>query len=189
LREAFRGRRPEASVLKLEMLMQKTYAWLKSIDLTISAVILAFIFLDILLQVYSRVAPGTAPRWTVEMGSILLCALIWMGIGSGIESNAHIRFDMIIGLFPPKIRKTFDIIGNIIFVIFLILLSVYTMQMLLWYMRMGTSTVLLQWNKGWTKMPMFLGLAIASLRLVRIIIGSFAAFNEDAKSRHDAIKR
>ncbi len=160
--------------------MKKALRFLKNLDLTISALILALIFLDIMLQVYSRLAPGHAPRWTVELGSILLCALLWMGIGSGVQSNSHIRFDMLIALFPPRIRKIFDIIGNVFFAVFLILLSIYTMQMLIWYMELGTTTTLLGWNKGWSKMPMFIGLVIASVRLLHVIFNSIVEFNKDA---------
>lgn len=159
--------------------MKKCLTYLRSLDLTISAIILAMIFVNILIQVYSRLAPVDAPRWTVEMGSILLCALLWMGLGSGVQSNSHIRFDMLISMFSGKTRKFFDLVGNIFFAVFLIILSFYTMKMLLWYMKTGATTTFLEWNKGWSKMPMFIGLAVASLRLVHVIIASIAHFNDE----------
>ncbi|MCC8189477.1 MAG: TRAP transporter small permease, partial [Planctomycetes bacterium] len=130
----------------------------------------------VLLQVYSRLAPGTAPRWTVEMGSILLGALIWMGLGSGVETGSHIRFDMLIALLPPRYRRWFDLAANLFFAAFLILLSIYTMQMLIWYGRMGSKTTLLGWNKGWTKLPMFVGLVVAAVRVLYLIVVGLLAW-------------
>lgn len=158
--------------------MKKLLPYLKTLDLAISGIILALIFVDILIQVYSRLAPGMAPRWTVEMGSILLCALLWMGLGSGVQSGSHIRFDMLINMLPEKARRFFDIVGNIFFALFLILLSYYTLDMLRWYMRLGSTTTFLEWNKGWSKMPMFIGLVIASVRVLHVIANSIIHFND-----------
>lgn len=158
--------------------MKKLLTHLRTFDLAISGFLLALIFVDIMLQVYSRLAPGTAPKWTVEMGSILLCALLWMGLGAGVQQNAHIRFDMVIGFFPPKIRKIFDIFGNVVFAAFLILLSYYTFRMLEWYMKVGSTTTILEWNKGWTKLPMLIGLLIATIRLLHVIVVSIVHFND-----------
>ncbi|MDR1317771.1 MAG: TRAP transporter small permease subunit, partial [Spirochaetales bacterium] len=64
------------------------------IDEVISAVLLICIFIDVALQVISRLTPGNAIFWTVEMGEILLAALIWMSVGPAVLRNSHVRFDL-----------------------------------------------------------------------------------------------
>ncbi len=158
---------------------------IRSLDLTVSAFLMVLIFLDIMLQVYSRMAPGTAPKWTVEMGSILLCALLWMGLGAGVQANSHIRFDMVVAFCPPRVRKILDLFGNIVFAIFIGMLSYYTWQMLEWYFSVNSTTTILQWNKGWTKMPMLVGLLIALVRLIHVIAFSILHL-DDAATEHGA---
>lgn len=127
---------------------------------------MVLIFIDVMLQVVTRITPNSiAVRWTVEMGSILLCALLWIGLGQGIAHNSHIRFTMIIELFPPKVQKLFEVFADLVFMAFCCVLAYYTWTMLQFYATNHTATTILQWGKQWTKLPMFLGLVIASIRL------------------------
>ena len=54
--------------------------------------ILICIFVDVALQVTSRLTPGNAIFWTVEVGEMLLAALIWMSIGPAVMGGREAGF-------------------------------------------------------------------------------------------------
>ncbi|MCD8148757.1 MAG: TRAP transporter small permease [Clostridiales bacterium] len=132
-----------------------------------------------MLQVFTRVTPNTiAVKWTVEMGSILLCALLWVGIGQGISHKSHIRFTMVIEMFPPKIQKIFEVFGDFVYFVFCAILAYYTWSMLQFYAANNTRTTILQWGKQWTKLPMFLGLVVAMIRLALVALTTLSHLND-----------
>ncbi|MDR1317909.1 MAG: TRAP transporter small permease [Spirochaetales bacterium] len=136
------------------------------IDEIIAALILLCIFVDVTLQVVSRLTPGNAIFWTVEVGEMLLAALIWMSVGPATLSNSHVRFDLVLLKMPPKARKYLYIFGNIIFAFFLVLISVILVQLMDFYKNHNTVTTGLQWNKFYVRIPMLLGCLIGTLRLL-----------------------
>jgi TRAP-type C4-dicarboxylate transport system permease small subunit len=136
------------------------------IDEIVAALILVCIFVDVTLQVVSRLTPGNAIFWTVEVGEMLLAALIWMSIGPATLSNSHVRFDLILLKMSSKSRKYLYIFGNIIFAFFLVLIAFYLSQLMNFYRNNNTVTTGLQWNKFYVRIPMLLGCIIGTIRLL-----------------------
>ena len=140
---------------------------LDKIDAVISTLLIILIFLDVMLQVFVRITPNSiSVQWTVEMGSMLLCALIWVGLGMGVKNDSHTRFALIIDKAPIKVRRAFLIFADIAFIAFNVLLAIYTLRMLTFYADHGNVTQILKWGRQYTMAPMFIGLAYAALRLV-----------------------
>lgn len=159
--------------------MKKAFDIVKRLDIIVSAAILILIFIDVMLQVFTRITPNTiAVKWTVEMGSILLCAMLWLGLGQGIANRAHIRFTMVVEMFPKKLQKIFDIIGDLVFMAFCCVLAYHTFSMLQFYAANGTATTILRWGKCWTKLPMFIGLIVAAIRLLLCALSTLKHFND-----------
>jgi TRAP-type C4-dicarboxylate transport system permease small subunit len=146
--------------------MNKKNNFLFRMDEVIASLILICIFIDVALQVISRVTPGNAIFWTVEMGEILLAALIWMSVGPAVSRNSHVRFDLILVKTPPKMRKYLYIFGNIIFAVFLVMIAIILVELMDFYKNHNTVTTSLQWNKFYVRIPMLLGCVIGALRLV-----------------------
>jgi TRAP-type C4-dicarboxylate transport system permease small subunit len=139
---------------------------LKKLDVTIVTLLMLFLFLNILLQVMSRLTPGRVVHWTVEMGEILIVAVIWMGIGLAVINNTHVRFDMVLSKLPHKTKKIFYVVGNIIFAGFLIMLAYYTIELLSFHIRLNNRTPALRWNRAIIRAPVLIGCTIGSLRLL-----------------------
>lgn len=159
--------------------MKKLLDIVKRLDIIASGIFLILIFIDVLLQVFTRITPNTiAVKWTVEMGSILLCALIWVGLGQGICNKGHIRFTMVIEMFPKKVQRFFDVFGDLVFMAFCCILAYYTWSMLQFYAENHTVTTILQWGKQWTKLPMFIGLVIAAIRLALVALTTLSHLDE-----------
>ena len=162
----------------------KVFKILSRLDIILSAIFVILIFIDVLLQVFTRVTPNTvAVKWTVEMGSILLCALIWMGMGAGITNDSHTRFTLILEHLPEKPRKIMRLLGDLAFMAFCVILAYYTYSMLKFYADHGTVTTILRWGKNWSKLPMFLGLVIAAVRLLLVMFTAIRHFNDKEEEK------
>ena len=136
------------------------------IDEIFAGVILLCIFIDVILQITSRLTPGNAIFWTVEVGEMLLAALIWMSIGPAVLSNSHVRFDLVLMKMPPKMRKYLYIFGNIIFAVFLVLIAYFLLDLMKFYKNKNTVTTGLQLNKFYVRIPMLVGCVIGTVRLL-----------------------
>jgi TRAP-type C4-dicarboxylate transport system permease small subunit len=141
-------------------------SFLLRLDEIISGILLIAIFADVALQVISRLTPGNAIFRTVEMGEILLAALIRMSVGTAVLRNSHVRFDLILLKMPPKMRKYLYIFGNIVFAVFLLMIAVILVQLMDFYKHHNTVTTSLQWNKFYVRMPMLAGCLIGAARLI-----------------------
>ena len=160
--------------------MKKILKILSELDIYASGILLILMFLDCMLQILTRVAPTTAPKWTVEMGTILMCAMLWIGMGQGVRDEAHIRFTMIVDLFPRKAQKAFLILGDAVFLVFSVILAYYSFRMLEFYAQNHQSTTILGWEKCYTKAPMFIGLVVVVIRLAYGIVRGIVHFNDPA---------
>jgi TRAP-type C4-dicarboxylate transport system permease small subunit len=133
------------------------------------------IFVDIILQVVSRMTPGSAIPWTVEMGQILMVVIIWFGMSQGIRRDSHVGFDILIKNRSYKTRKTFGMIANILFIAYLVLLSFMTMNLLNFYMQKGQVTTLLHIPLYYIRLPILLG---SICGIVRLIVKSYLVLTD-----------
>lgn len=144
--------------------MKKSLKLLKQLDVTVVTLLTLAIFIVVMLQILTRILPGQAIPWTVEMGEILLAAVIWMGIGLGVLTNTHVRFDLVLSKMPYRAKKVLYVIGNVAFAVFLLILAFYTIELLSFYINSGTRTPSLRWNKAIIRVPVFIGCVVGALR-------------------------
>ena len=146
--------------------MKKKLNFLRQLDVTIATALMLAVFIVVMLQIISRLTPGSAISWTVEMGEILLAGIIWMGIGLGVLSSSHVRFDLLLTKLPYKVKKIFYITGNIIFAVFLLILAYYTIEVLSFYINSNTRTPSLRWNKAIIRAPVLIGCVVGATRML-----------------------
>jgi len=146
--------------------MEKPLNILKRLDVIIATTFLLCVFIDVMLQILSRLVPGNAIPWTVEMGEILLAGIIWMGIGLGVLNNTHVRFDLLLTKLSHGKKKIFYVTGNIVFAVFLLILAFYAIELLSFYIKSNTRTPSLRWNKAIIRAPVFIGCVVGSVRML-----------------------
>jgi len=139
------------------------------IDEYLGALVMLLIVVDVILQVLSRILPGNSISWTVEVGEMLLGALIWLCLSDGVRKGAHVSFDLVIRNFPMKTKKIIVIIDNVLFLCYMTLLSTFIIQALEYYQRLGTKSAILQINIFWVRLPMLIGCILTALRLIQEI--------------------
>jgi TRAP-type C4-dicarboxylate transport system permease small subunit len=145
--------------------MEKKLKFLRQLDVVIATTLMLVVFIVVMLQIISRLTPGNAISWTVEMGEILLAGVIWMGVGLGVLNNSHVRLDLLLTKLPFKAKKVFYIIGNMLFVLFLLILAYYTIELLTFYINSNTRTPSLRWNKAIIRAPVLIGCVIGVVRM------------------------
>ena len=146
--------------------MGKVLSFLKRLDVIVVTLLMIAVFINVMLQIFSRIMPVRVVPWTVEMGEILLAAIIWMGLGLAVLNNTHVRFDMLLAKLPHKTKKIFYIIGNIVFAVFLCILAYHTITLLQFHLRLNNRTPMLGWNRAFIRAPVLIGCIVCSLRLL-----------------------
>lgn len=149
--------------------------FLDAIDTTVTTLIIVFLFLDVCLQVLTRIIPGNAISWTNEMGEILLGALIWFGVSAATRVNGHIGFDLFVARLSPRNKRIMGAINTALFIVYLAILGYLTWGLMQRYIRFNQATPILRINYFWVRLPILIGCAGGIVRLLireyRIITG------------------
>lgn len=148
---------------------------LDHVDTAVTTLIIAFLFLDVVLQVLTRIIPGNAISWTNELGEMLLCALIWFGLSAAVRSNSHIGFDLFVSRLSPRGKRIMGAVNTALFIIYLVILGYLTWGLMQRYIRFNQATPILRINYFWVRLPMVIGCAAGVVRLLikeyRILTG------------------
>ncbi len=138
---------------------------LDGIDLAIAPTILVIAFVDVLLQILSRVLPGNALPWTIEVGEMLLGFMIWFGISVAARNNNHIGFDLLVRNFPEAAKRVLGLIGINLFIFYLGWLGLATIELLQHYQKFESRTTILQMHMFWVRLPILIGCVSTIIRL------------------------
>ena len=138
---------------------------MKNLDGTVGYLLLFVILVVVFLQIMSRVLPGNTISWTLEVSEMLLGALIWLNISVGIISGAHVSFDLVVRRLPHKAQKFVVLLNNAIFIVYLVLLAAFTVQVLDYYLVLGAKSTILQISMFWVRMPILVGCVLTIIRL------------------------
>ncbi len=139
---------------------------LDSIDLAVAPIILVIVFVVVLLQIVSRVLPGNALSWTIEVGETLLGFIIWFGISVAARNNNHVSFDLLVRKFPQAPKKALGLIGINLFILYLGWLALATIELLQHYVKFDSRTTILQVSMFWVRLPILIGCITTIVRLV-----------------------
>ena len=145
--------------------MKRVLPYLKNLDGIVGCALLFVILVVVFLQIVSRVLPGNTISWTLEVSEMLLGALIWLNISAGVISGAHVSFDLIVRKLPHKAQKFMVLLNNAIFIAYLVILGVFTVQVLDYYLVLGAKSTILQVSMFWVRLPILIGCAATILRL------------------------
>ncbi len=139
---------------------------LDSIDLAVAPILLTVALVVVLLQILSRILPGNALPWTLEVGEALLGFIIWFGISVAARNNNHVGFDLLVRRFPPGVKRIIGLIGINLFILYLAWLAMATVELLAHYQRFESRTTILQVNMFWVRLPILIGCLATTVRLV-----------------------
>lgn len=140
--------------------------FIDNVDSIAVGLIMIVIFVDVMLQITTRILPIRAFAWTNELGEIMLSWLIWVGISAAVKSNNHIGFDLFVSRLSPTGKKIMGVVNMGLFGLYLSLLAYLTWGMIQLYLRRISMTPILGISMYWVRMPIFVGCLAAVLRLL-----------------------
>jgi TRAP-type C4-dicarboxylate transport system permease small subunit len=91
----------------------------------ISAVLLCCSVLLNFANIIGRYFFSVSISWAEEIMLFLMVGCVFIGNGAVAWSGRQIRMDVIVGLMPPKVRKGFDLLADLAFIVTAITLAVF----------------------------------------------------------------
>ena len=166
--------------------MEKVKSVLKWLDKNFETMFMApMLGILTLLMVYDitmREVFSMGEAWPQELARYIMLYITYLGVGFGVRFNGHIRVD-IIPQVVPKTRRVFDIIADILMIIFAIFLLWGGIPKLASLEKSGQVSTALKIPMKYVYMGLEIGWVIALLRLIqktanRIFFGIKDGFNE-----------
>lgn len=93
------------------------------------ALLLAAVLL-ISLQVLNRYLLHLPYPWTEEFTRYFFVWLCLLGSARGVRDNAHIKVDIFVNMFPPRVQKVFDLAIGIITIVLMAALLISGLEIL-----------------------------------------------------------
>ncbi|WZL72772.1 TRAP transporter small permease [Clostridiaceae bacterium 35-E11] len=150
--------------------MEKAKKIFGNIERDICSILLGAMLLILSLQVVLRFVFNNSNSWSEELARYLFIWLVHIGIAYAAKEYAHIRIEALQGFFPKPIRKYIALIGEIILLIFSIVLVYISVQYTHKMFVTKQSSLGLKLNMGYVYMSIPIGYALLGLRTVQNII-------------------
>lgn len=146
---------------------------IKGIDHVIKwflVIIMAALSILGVFQVVGRVI-GVVPPWTEEAIRFLFIWASCVGAAIGIKEHIHIGIDVIVNLFPFKVRKGFEVLVQLLLILFDLFLVVYGFQMVSKTMTQPSPALRLPMGYVYLSVPVMgiLGIFYSAQEIVTII--------------------
>ncbi|WP_434309085.1 TRAP transporter small permease [Hominifimenecus sp. rT4P-3] len=147
----------------------------------IAMVVMVLIAIFMGMQVCARYVFNSSLSWPEE---ICVYMLIWMGMISlsyCIRKNSSIKVEMLINLFPIKVRRIFHILEDVISIVFYGFLCIPAWQLLGKAIRSGQVSAALHLPMYFIQIAPLIAFALAVIRSVQDIYFNAKGFHEKAQ--------
>lgn len=84
-----------------------------NIEGVLGSILLVAACLVLTWQVFTRYVLGSASTWSEEIGRYMFIWIIFLGCSYAMKTDEHIRVDFAISVWPKKIRKGVEFIGDL----------------------------------------------------------------------------
>ena len=100
--------------------------WISVVALTVNMVLL-------FVNVVGRYLFNHSLHFAEDIGRYLLIVVIYLGLSYCVKTNSHVRVEICMSLYPPKVRPFIDIIGDVIWVLYCAFIVVVSAKYTLHY--------------------------------------------------------
>lgn len=125
------------------------------------------------MSVFWRYVLGEPFIWTEEGLRLLLVWLTFVGMSMGIKKSAHMRLDLVDGLFSGKPKLGLDLVNSLLMMFFAAVLTFAGWKMV--EANWGLSLVATGLPAGLFYLPIVLGAGSMAVRLAVHLVGSMTA--------------
>lgn len=148
---------------KKEKIINRIEEWLSVAVLIVILVVLSY-------QVILRFVFHNTNSWSEELARYMFVWLVYLSAAYAIYQNAHIKIDAAVNLFPKKIRPALPIVGEVIFLIYAVTITVYSADYCMDLLASHQISMGLHVTMGYMYAAIPVGHALMSLRLIQLIV-------------------
>ena len=149
---------------------KKILTFLDNIENYICMLILVVMFVIILEQVILRFVFRDPNSWSEEMARYLHIALIYFGAGFATRMDQHIRIDAVLNIYLEKIRPYVKLVGDVLFVIFAIVIAVIGFQLAASVHSLGQTSTALKIPMSLVYLLCPIGYSLIAIRQIQLFI-------------------
>ncbi len=114
---------------------------------------------DVILGLFSNTRVNGANEYV----EIAMVAIMYLGFGHTQMKEGHVRVDMFVNKFPPKVRCTVNGIIMVIVTFFSVLITIQTFKQLQTYLNSGLSFSVTHFPYWPLEVVMFIGMILLTL--------------------------
>lgn len=143
--------------------------------------ILGLMSIIICYQVFMRYVMQASLSWSEELARYLFIWMAYIAISYGVKMKQHVCVEAFTLIFPEKHRYIFDIIGDLVFASFGVLMLYYSWGVLTGQMAMGQTSPGIQAPMFIIYAAPFVGFILVIIRLVQDMISIIKTAKGGAK--------
>jgi len=149
----------------------KVLKWLdENFEKTVCVVLISVMTLLVFLQVIMRYVFHNSLSWSEELARYVFIWLIYLGISYGCKLRKHIKIDAALMLFPKKIRPLVTILGDILFLVFCVYITVTGFNYAMLQAELGKASSALHIPFQYVYSAVWVGFGLATFRQIQTII-------------------
>lgn len=149
---------------------------LKNLDAIITSVTLLLCVVLVNANVIMRYFFSMPIKWSEEVVTSLFVWTVFIGSAYAYRNHAHLGVDILVKMFPPKVKAVVEFIISILEMLVLIMLTVISAQYVyhLIFSRTGAVKIvltdMLRIPKWWTAIAVPLGFGVSAVHSIRFMI-------------------
>lgn len=167
---------------------------LKNLDAIITSVTLLLCVVLVNANVIMRYFFNMPIKWSEEVVTSLFVWTVFIGSAYAYRNHSHLGVDILVKVFPEKLRKVVEFIISVLELLVLIMLTVISAQYV-YHLIVGRNgeikvvlTDMLRIPKWWTAVSVPLGFGVSAYHSVRFLIQRVMALlgkNVEGGEKHD----
>lgn len=130
-------------------------------------VLYCFIVFVIVTEVVRRFVLDFSSLWGEEAARFAFIYLGWIGASYGVKQRAHIRFDFLTRLLPPRAAGAVFLFSELATLVFACFALYWSFQSLLTMVHFGALSPALRIPQAWFAAAIPLGFAMMTVRIVQ----------------------
>lgn len=106
--------------------MNKKIKWYDEIEGMACVIILIFMLITLTIQVIARYIFGISYAWIDELSRYSLIWFAYLSATYAIIFNAHIKIDLLVKIWPLKLRNKVKLFSNVIFFLYCVVVAYHS---------------------------------------------------------------
>ena len=154
----------------------------ENLERYLCVVIVALMFIIVFYQVVLRYVFNSPNNWSEELARYLHIYMIFICGGYATKMKAHVRVDVLINVWPRKLRPVAAQLGDLLWLAFCFAVVFISVRLTRDVFKMGQMSIALRIPLGYIYMALPIGYAITIIRLIQIKVGELRKFLNERRN-------